>query len=161
MSVIAEIYASNPAGSLIIPAIRIEISGQPVIRICSGFEDQMLGVNGVLQLHEAGSLSATLPAKNTSGSQTLSFGVGGVNALVQQYFDLAQESGEPVKITFTEYLESDKMTPMRKPYVMDLLGGVLEANGQAQLSAGFFDVLNLRWSRELYTAETAPGIKYL
>lgn len=121
----------------------------------------MLGVNGVLQLHEAGSLSATLPAKNTSGSQTLSFGVGGVNALVQQYFDLAQESGEPVKITFTEYLESDKMTPMRKPYVMDLLGGVLEANGQAQLSAGFFDVLNLRWSRELYTAETAPGIKYL
>jgi hypothetical protein len=43
---------------------------------------------------------------------------------------------------------------------MDLIGGSLQ-DGEAQFSAGFFDVLNLRWPRELYTVQNAPGIRYL
>lgn len=161
MSILEEVYASNPAGSLIIPSLEVNIVGQPPIRICTGFEDQMLGVSGALQLFEAGSLSIALPSKNTSGMQTLNFGVAGVNSLVQKYMDQALETGETVAIIYREYLESDKMTPARTPYVMKLIGGTLEANGEAQLSAGFFDLLNLRWSREIYTAENAPGIRYL
>lgn len=161
MTVIQEVYASNPAGSLIIPSLEVNIAGEVPIRICTGFENQMLGVDGVLQLFEAGSLAIALPSKNTSGMQTLNFGVAGVNSLVQKYMDLSLETGQPVAIIYREYLESDKMTPARKPYVMKLIGGTLEADGEAQLSAGFFDLLNLRWSRETYTAENAPGIRYL
>ncbi|WP_286936128.1 DUF1833 family protein [Achromobacter sp. UBA4530] len=156
MSTLAEVYASAPAGELIIPTLEIAIAGQAPIRICSGFEDHVL--SGML--FEAGSLSISLPAKNTTGMQTLNFGVAGVNSLVQKYFDQALETGEAVKITYREYLESDKSQPARRPYVMDLIGGSLQ-DGEAQLSAGFFDVLNLRWPRELYTAQNAPGIRYL
>nr|WP_315528303.1 DUF1833 family protein [uncultured Achromobacter sp.] len=156
MSTLAEIYASAPAGELIIPTLEIAIAGQPPIRICSGFEDHVL--SGML--FEAGSLSLSLPSKNTTGVQTLNFGVAGVNSLVQKYFDQALETGEAVKITYREYLESNKSQPARRPYVMDLIGGSLQ-DGEAQLSAGFFDVLNRRWPRELYTAQNAPGIRYL
>lgn len=160
MSILQEVYASNPAGSMIIPTLEISIAELPSIRICTGFEDKLLGVDGVMQLFEAGSLSITLPNKNTSGMQTLSFGVAGVNEQVQKYFDQALATGQSVKVTYREYLESDMAQPARKPYVMELLGGALEG-GEAQLSAGFFDVLNLRWPREIYTAENAPGIRYL
>lgn len=160
MSLLQEVYASNPAGSLIIPTLEIQIAGQPPIRICTGFEDQLLYENGQPLLFEAGSLSVALPNKNTTGMQTLTFGVAGVNEKVQEYFDLALESGQKVSIIYREYLESDKSNPARKPYVMDLMGGVLEG-GEAQLSAGFFDVLNYRWPREIYTAQNAPGIRYL
>ncbi|CAB3712444.1 hypothetical protein CEY09_30305 [Achromobacter marplatensis] len=156
MSTLAEVYASAPAGSLIIPSLEIAIAGIVPIRICSGFEDQVLGG----ELYEAGSLSISLPAKNTTGMQTLNFGVAGVNSTVQFYFDQALESGEAVKITYREFLESDKTQPARRPYVMDLIGGSLQ-DGEASLSAGFFDVLNLRWPRQLYTAQNAPGIRYL
>lgn len=156
MSTLAEIYASAPAGELIIPTLEIAIAGQPPIRICSGFEDHVL--SGMV--FEAGSLSLSLPSKNTTGVQTLNFGIAGVNGLVQKYFDQALETGEAVKITYREYLESDKSQPARRPYVMDLIGGSLQ-DGEAQLSAGFFDVLNRRWPRELYTAQNAPGIRYL
>jgi hypothetical protein len=157
MSILAEVYASAPAGSLIIPTLEINIAGQAPLRICSGFEDQTLAG----MLFEAGSLSISLPAKNTTGMQTLNFGVAGVNSLVQQYMDAALESGQPVKIIYREFLESDKSAPARRPYVMDLIGGSLDPDGEASLSAGFFDVLNRRWPREVYTAQNAPGIRYL
>lgn len=160
MSILQEVYASAPAGSMIIPTLEINIAGQPPIRICTGFEDQTLTVDGVPRVFEAGSLSIALPSKNTTGMQTLNFGVAGVNEIVQQYFDIALETGQKVSVIYREYLESDKTQPARKPYVMDLVGGSLEG-GEAQLSAGFFDLLNYRWSREAYTAENAPGIKYL
>lgn len=156
MSTLAEVYASAPAGSLIIPTLEISIAGQTPIRICSGFEDQTLAG----MLFEAGSLSISLPNKNTSGMQTLNFGVAGVNSLVQTYIDIALETGEPVTITYREFLESDKTQPARRPYVMQLIGGTLQ-DGEASLSAGFFDVLNLRWPRQVYTADNAPGIRYL
>lgn len=160
MSTLAEVYASAPAGSLIISTLEINVAGQPPIRICDGFENHLLGVSGSFVQFEAGSLSVSLPAKNNTGRQTLNFGVAGVSAMVDRYFDLAEESGQPVQVVYREYLESDKSQPARKPYVMELLGGTIEGD-EATLSAAFFDLLNLRWSRQLYTATNAPGIKYL
>lgn len=160
MSTLAEVYASAPAGELIISTLDIRIAGQPPILICDGFEDQLLGVNGEYLLFTAGSLSVALPSKNNTGRQTLNFGVAGVSTIVDRYFDLAEETGQSVTATYREYLESDKSQPSRTPYVMQLLGGSIEGD-EASLSAAFFDLLNLRWSRQVYTAENAPGIKYL
>lgn len=160
MTVLAEVYASAPAGEIIIPSLEIRIAGKDPIRLCTGFRDQLLGVDGVFRLFEAGALSLTLPAKDTRGMQTLNFGIPGMNGRVQKEFDDALESRQPVEIIYREYLSSNKSAPARRPYVMDLIGGTLEG-GDAQLSAGFFDVLNRRWPREVYTSENAPGIKYL
>jgi len=160
MSTLAEVYASAPAGELIISTLEISVAGQTPIRICDGFENQVLGVSGSFVMFEAGSLSVALPTKNNTGRQTLNFGVAGVSATVDRYFDLAEESGQSVTVTYREYLESDKSQPARKPYVMELVGGTIEGD-DATLSAAFFDFLNRRWSRQVYTTANAPGIKYL
>lgn len=161
MTILAEVYASAPTDEVIIPTLEIAVPGLAPIRICTGFEDHLLGVDGVMTLFEAGSLSITLPTVNaTSGQQTLQFGVANVNGIAQQHIDAALESGQATTLIYREYLSSDKTQPARRPYVMVLSGGTLEG-GEAVFEASYYDLLNTAWPRERYTAETAPGIKYL
>lgn len=160
MTILSVVYASSPSDEVIIPTLEIQVPGHVPIRICAGFEDQMLGVDGVYVQFEAGSLQVALPASNTTGQQTLTFGVSNVNGIAQRYVDDALESGQEVKVIYREYLASDPSAPARLPYVMTLTGGQFE-NGDAQFEAGYYDLLNAAWPRERYTAENAPGLKYL
>lgn len=159
MTILKTVYASGGA-DVIIPSVEIQIPGIDTVRICQGFEDQLLGVDGVYHLFTAGSISITLPARNTSGQQNLNFGFANVNGDVQRYVDKALESNERVQLIYREYLESDKSAPAKRPYYMVVRGGVLE-EGEAQFQASYYDILNVSWPRERYTAQNAPGIKYL
>ncbi|MFA5489612.1 MAG: DUF1833 family protein [Candidimonas sp.] len=154
------VYASAPTGELIIPSLEILIPGTDPIRVCNGFEDQWLGVAGQYFLFEATPLAVALPSKNTSGQQTLSFGIPGVSGRAERQVDHALETGAQVKLIYREYLESDKSAPARRPYVMTMAGGVFEGP-EVSFEASYYDLLNTAWPRERYTAESAPGIKYL
>lgn len=161
MSIIAEVYASAPAGELIIPTLEIRVPGHDWLRICCGFEDHLLGIEGgEYVLFEAGSLSVSLPAKNSSGMQTLNFGVSNVRGTAQRYVHDALQADSTVLLIYREYLESDKSQPARRPRTMTLRGGTFE-RGEAQFECGYYDLLNTAWPRERYTPENAPGIKYL
>jgi len=160
MTILSVVYASAPAGEVIIATLEIVVPGHPPIRICDGFENHMLGVDGQLVQFEAGSLQVALPARNTRGQQTLSFGVSNVNGIAQRYVDDALEAGELVRLIYRAYLESDKSAPAERPRTMTLTGGQFE-RGEAVFEAGYYDLLNAAWPRERYTAESAPGLKYL
>jgi len=159
MTILSVVYASAPADEVIIASLEILVPGHPPLRICDGFENQMLGVDGQMVLFEAGSLQVALPARNTSGQQTLSFGVSNVNGIAQRYVDDALEAGVQVQLIYRAYLESDKSAPAERPRTMTLTGGQFE-RGEAVFEAGYYDLLNAAWPRERFTAENAPGIKY-
>jgi hypothetical protein len=61
---------------------------------------------------------------------------------------------------FAEYLFSDRTTPMSRPLTMVLQGGQF-AGDDIQFEGSYQDLLNMRWSREMYTTETAPGLRYI
>lgn len=153
-------YASAPTDEVAVATLRFITPGQPEIRICDGFEDLNFGVDGVLQPFEACQLTITLPAKNTSGQQTLAFGTGGINDQVQQRVDVTIASDAVVTLVFAEYLISDRMNPMSRPLTMELQGGQF-AGDDVQFEGSYQDLLNMRWSRELYTTLTAPGLRYM
>lgn len=161
MSVIETYYASG-GSDVLIPSIEIRISGKTPIRICQGFEDHYLTVDGAPRLFEAGSLSVTLPSVNTSGQQTLNFGVANVNGLAQRYVDDALEQDKEVVLIYREYLAGDKSAPARRPYEMVIRGGRFDdGEAMAEFQASYYDILNTAWPRERYTSQNAPGIKYL
>jgi len=160
MTIIDIVYASAPAAEVIIPTLEIQIPGKDPIRVCMGFEDQMLGIDGDYYLFEAGSISISLPKKNTSGQQSLTFGVANLDGRDQEYVDAALESGEMVPLIYREYLASDKSAPARQPLTMVMTGGSMEG-GESRFEASFYDLLNAAWPRERYTAESAPGLRYL
>ena len=160
MTLLSVVYASRPTDEVIIPTLEIQVPGHDPIRICADFDDHMLGVDGQLVQFEGGNLQVALPASNTTGQQTLTFGVSNVNGIAQRYVDDALEAGDRVTIIYREYLVSDPSAPARRPYVMALTGGAFE-NGEAQFEAGYYDTLNTAWPRDRYTVESAPGLKYL
>lgn len=160
MTILERVYASAPTDEIILPTLEIEVPGFPLIRLCSGFEDQLLGVDGVLQLFQAVDMAIALPAKGTNGQQSLSFGFANVTGQVQRYIDAAQESDDMVWVTYREYLLSDRLNPAKRPYRMTLTGGNI-VEDIAQIEASFYDLLNTAWPRERYTEITAPGVKYL
>lgn len=160
MTILKTWYASAPTDDYAIDSIEISVPGKTPIRICNGFEDHHLGINGVLRHFEAGSLSVSLPARNTTGQQTLRFAVAGVNSIAQRHVDDALAAGQMVTMTYRMYLASDKLNPADRPLVMTVVGGTFEG-GEAVFECSYYDLLNTAWPRERYTAQTAPGIKYL
>ena len=158
MTILSVVYASAPTNELIIPTLEIQLP-ERWVRICASFEDQLLGVNGEMVWFEAGSLSITLPSKNSTSVQTLTFGVPAIDGAIQRYVDEALEADLEVKLIYREYLESDKSAPSRAPTVMTIRGGIFE-DVEAQFEAGYYDILNTAWPRPRYTADTAPGIRF-
>lgn len=160
MSIVKTWYASAPTDDYAINSVEINVPGHEPIRICDGFEDMYLSVNGVMRLFEAGSLSVSLPAKNTTGQQTLQFTVSGVNGVAQRYVDNALKTRQKVTMTYRMYLASDKTTPAERPRVMTVVGGVFQG-GECAFECSYYDLLNSAWPRARYSAENAPGLKYL
>ena len=157
----AEIYyASAPIDEIAVATLRLLTPGKPEIRICDGFEDLNFGIDGVLQPFEACQLVINLPAKNTSGQQTLVFGTGGINHIAQQHVDTAIASDAVIGLVFAEYLVSDRMNPMSRPLTMVLQGGRF-AGDDLQFEGSYQDLLNMRWPRDMYTTLTAPGVRYI
>lgn len=160
MTILKTVYASAPEDELILITLELRLSEDHVLRAVQGFENQMLGIDGVYHEFTAAAISVALPSSNTSGQQSLRFSIGGINNIVQRYVDEALESSTPITLIYREYLESDKSAPARQPYIMAMSGIQLEGD-EAQFEASYWDILNYAWPRQRYTEETAPGIKYL
>lgn len=161
MSLLATVYASAPAGVVLIPTLEIRSAAFPTIRVCAGFEDITVTLETGQQVtFEDGGIDVSLPARDTSGQQTLNFAVDNVTGIAQQRIDSALQQGVKVEVVYRDYLSTDLSTPASPPLVMTLIGGMLEG-GTVQFQASYFDLLNTAWPRERYTVEFAPGLRYL
>src|SRR5690625_2821998 len=100
MTILKTVYASAPDDELILITLEIHLSPAVVVRAVQGFENQMLGVDGVYQEFTAAAISVALPSSNTSGQQSLRFSIGGINSLIQRYMDAALESNTPITLIY-------------------------------------------------------------
>src|SRR5690625_7971353 len=106
MTILKTVYASAPDDELILITLEIQLSPTVVVRAVQGFENQMLGVDGVYQEFTAAAISVALPSSNTSGQQSLQFSIGGLNSLIQRHKDAALESKPPRTLIYREKLET-------------------------------------------------------
>lgn len=149
-------YASSPLGEIIFRTLEVESEGMQSIRLVHGYDDMVLGG----QLFEACQMSMGLPEKNTTGNQSLRFGVGLVDSRAHKAVRAAQENGAVVYLLYREFLSSNLAAPARRMLRMEVVGGEF-ADGVLQVEASYFDMLNFAWPRDWYTALNAPGLKYL
>lgn len=158
-TVLQTVYASAPANVVIIPTLEIVMPGY-TLRLAASNVPQVLGVNGVMQEFEACHMDVALPAKDSSGNQTLQFAVSAIDGRAERYVTEALEAGQPVTLTYREYLSTDKAAPSRNPITLNVVGGVFEGL-TAQFECSYNDMLNTAWPRERYTIDKAPGLKYM
>jgi len=160
MTVLEQVYASG--GDVIIHTLELTCPAWDApILLCKGFEDQVcITEDGRTLTFIASGIDVALPKKTNSGAQNLTFAIDNVTGEAQQQIDAALEAQERVTLMYRTYLASDLSAPAERPLRMSVLGGSIVGT-QIQIQAGFFDLINVAWPRDLYTTKFAPALKYL
>ncbi len=161
MTTLQKVYASAPTSEVLIRTLEIKPADADPIRVCAQFEDQELTLETGETVTFLGThMDLARPAKNTSGQQSLKFAFANVTATAQEVIEGALESGEPVIVIYREYLSSDTSAPAYRPAQLTMVGGTFEGL-MLQVEASYFEILNTSWPRKRYTAEFAPGLRYI
>ena len=156
-----QVRASAPTGSVLIQTLDIRVSGEDPVFVCSGYSDITATLETSEEVtFEAGNLIITPPNKSDSGQQTMNFGIWNATGRAQGIIEAALKSGAQVPIVYREYLASDLSAPQISPLPFIMVGGEFKGIG-LQIEASYYDILNTRWPRQIYDSNNAPGIKYL
>lgn len=160
MSILEQVYASG--GDILIYTLELACDAwESSVFICGGFENQTCtDENGRVVTFEAAGIDVALPKKGNSGAQTLTFAIDNITGEAQRKVDQALAADERVTLFSRIFLASDLGAPAEPPYRMTVMGGSMQGT-TLQIQAGYFDLINTAWPRDLYTLEFAPGLKYL
>lgn len=162
MSTLLERVYASAGSEVIIDTIELACPAwTESMYIVKGYEDMTLGLDGItFKEFMAAPIAIALPKKNNQGNQTLNFAIDNVTGQAQRLIDTALEAGSRITLTFRRYLNTDLSQPSEKPFYAAVLGGSVSGT-TVQIEAGFQDILNYAWPRDLYTSVFAPGLRYL
>ncbi len=115
---------------------------------------------GEIVTFQPAAMDVALPAKNGDGTQDLKFAISNVNGEVSGNIQRALESGQRTRVTYREYIQDDLSAPSKRPMVLTVKPGEWTAL-QADIQAGYMNILNMAWPRKLTTPNDFPGVTYL
>jgi len=161
MSIIETVYASAPSDKVLLFTLEILVPGYDPIRVVSAYEDLTATLEtGETVTFRAGPFNHAEPKKDTTGRQTLNFSIANVTGEAQKAVEFALQEDVEVPVNYRVFLSTDLTAPAKTPFKMKLRGGSFEGM-MVQIEAGYFDLLNTQWPRLRYTADLAPGLRYI
>ncbi|MDI3356981.1 DUF1833 domain-containing protein [Pseudomonas sp. UYIF39] len=161
MTALETLYASG-GQAVIIPTLELNCSAWAApIYLCHGFDDVTARTEaGATVKFTASGFAVSLPKRDNSGNQTLTFAIDNVTGEAQQLIDQALEARARIGLVFRIFISTDFSEPAERPYRMTVLNGFMQG-ASVQLSAGYFDLINLAWPRRKYTLAFAPCLRYI
>lgn len=115
---------------------------------------------GEVVTFEPSSIQYALPEKNADGSQDLQFSVSNINGEASTMIREALTDNWPTTVTYREYLSGDIGAPAKRPLVLEVRDGAWTPL-QADLRAGFMNLLDTAWPRKFFNTIDHPGLRYL
>lgn len=116
--------------------------------------------NGDVKTFDPFAMAVALPPRNLDGTQDLNFSLSNISGLVSTEIQRALSNKLPMYATLRQYLESDLSAPAEKPYRFEVKNGQWSAM-QADLTAGYINILDTGWPRWLYNLNQFPGLRYI
>lgn len=110
--------------------------------------------------YTASGLDVSLPERNASGQQNLTFAIENVTGIAQDFIDRALTKGVRIDVIYREYLASDLTQPASPPLRMVAVGAKMEG-ASLQVTASYQDPIGQAWPRERYNAADHPGLRYI
>lgn len=161
MSILERVYASGGSEVAIATLELTCPAWSESIFLCRDYEDLVATTeDGRDVVFQASGIEVALPKRDNSGDQALDFAIDNVTGEAQQLIDQALDSLQPITLIYRVFLSTDLTAPAERPYRMRVLSGYAEGT-TVQLSAGYFDLLNLAWPRRKYTLAFAPALRYV
>lgn len=159
MTILNRLYASS-GSEVIIETLQINI-GDTVHYFCKGYDDiTALTENGDSISFKAAGIDIALPARNSDGTQDLQFAISNINGEVSTAIRHALANLDNASLTYRQYVSTDLSAPATVPYTLAIKSGSWTSL-QAQITAGYMNVLDTAWPRFRYTLNEFPGLRYM
>lgn len=160
MSALAEVYAQG--GDVILHTVELTSDawgGAPIVLVRDYQDHTIITEDNRTLLARASGMDVALPKRDASGAQDIRFALDGVRPEATRLLRQAQDAGATVRLTYRCYLYSDLSEPAEQPYFMIVRRFTAQAD-HVEVTAGLFDMIDMRWPRELYNSVNTPGLKY-
>lgn len=162
MSILSKIYM-NPAGEVILPVIELTSAAwpaQPIVLVRDYQDHTIVTEDNRTLVAMASGLGIALPKRDASGAQNITFALDGVRGEATRLLREANEMGVQINLTYREYLYSDLTDPVGDVFHFIVRNFAAEAD-QVEITAGLFDMIDMRWPRWIYDSNTAPCLEYM
>lgn len=159
MTVLNRLYASS-GSEVIIETLQINI-GDTVHYFCKGYDNITATTeNGAVITFSASAIDIAIPARNSDGTQDLQFAISNINGEVSTAIRDALATQQDGVLTYRQYVSTDLNAPASVPYTLAIKSGSWTAL-QAQITAGYMNVLDTAWPRYRYTLNDIPALRYM
>ncbi|EPK0737934.1 ArsR family transcriptional regulator [Klebsiella aerogenes] len=159
MTVLNRLYASS-GSEVIIETLQINI-GSTVHYFCKGYDDITATTeNGAVITFSAAAIDIAIPARNSDGTQDLQFAVSNIKGEASTAIRDALAARQDGSMTYRQYVSTDLNAPASVPYTLAIKSGSWTAL-QAQITAGYMNVLDTAWPRYRYTLNDFPALRYM
>ncbi|HCM2993263.1 TPA: DUF1833 family protein [Klebsiella aerogenes] len=159
MTVLNRLYASS-GSEIIIETLQINI-GSTAHYFCNGYDDITATTeNGAVITFSAAAIDIAIPARNSDGTQDLQFAISNINGEVSTAIRDALATQQGGVLTYRQYVSTDLNAPASVPYTLTIKSGSWTAL-QAQITAGYMNVLDTAWPRYRYTLNDFPALRYM
>lgn len=161
MSLLSTLYVSGNAGEAALYAtlqIRNDLEEMFLVRAYVPFTAAL--EDGRVVTFEPADIDPALPDRNSDGTQDLMFAVSNIDGRASTSIRKALRAGVETTVTLREYLSNDVTGPVSRPLTLPVKDGQWTPL-QADIRAGFMNLLDTAWPRDLYNPIDFPGIRYL
>lgn len=159
MTILNRLYASS-GDEVIIETLQINI-GSDIYYLCKGFDDITATTeNGDVINFQAAAIDIALPARNSDGTQDLQFAIDNIDGRTSTAIRDALDNLSAASITYRNYVSTDLSAPASVPYTLAIKSGSWTST-QAQITAGYMNILDTAWPRYRYTLPDYPGLRYM
>lgn len=159
MTVLNTLYVSGGRQAIV---VTLEIrNGDDRLLLAKSFVPVTVALEtGEVVTFEAAAMDAALPARNSDGTQDLIFTVSNVEGRASSIIRRSIASGVQTTVTYREYLSDDITGPAKRPVTMPIKDGAWSPL-QADIRAGFVNLLDTAWPRDLFNPRDYPGLRFL
>lgn len=161
MSILARLYAEG-GNEVILNTLEITCAAweEPIVLVRDYVDHVITTENGRTLTAVASGMQVALPKRDASAAQKLTFAIDGVRSEATKLMRDAHNSGEIIQLTLRVYTSNDLTEPAETPITFSV-DAIRIAGTRIDLTAALFDMIDMRWPREVFNSQTAPMIKYI
>lgn len=105
-------------------------------------------------------MDLALPARNDDGTQDLTFALSNIDGQASGFIRAALRDNREMNLVYRTFTSDDLNAPANAPHRFLIKNGNTTAT-QASLNAGYFDLLDTGWPRNVFDLNNFPGLRYL
>ncbi|WP_259298051.1 DUF1833 domain-containing protein, partial [Klebsiella pneumoniae] len=121
--------------------------------ICSPMTSLKTSIKNITYLSDIGCLEI-------QGASLLKFALCNIDGVVSTAIRNALANRLPASLTYRRYISTDLAAPAEVPYTLKIKSGYWTAT-EAQITAGYMNILDTAWPRYRYTLPVFPGLRYM